>query len=61
MRRYIALALMIAITTLAIVLWPRSSVEVTNARTARPGPAISPHDIMLKSKNLPVEHVENPM
>jgi len=61
MRRYIALALMIAITTLATVLWPRSSVEVTNATTVRPDAAISPHEIMLRSKDLPVEHMENPM
>jgi hypothetical protein len=52
---------MIAIATLATVLWPRSSVEVTNATTARPGAAVSPHEIMLKSKDLPVEHVENPI
>jgi hypothetical protein len=61
MRRYIALSLMIAIATLATVLWPRSSVEVTNATTAQPGAAVSPHEIMLKSKDLPVEHVESPM
>jgi hypothetical protein len=61
MRRYIALSLMIAIATLATVLWPRSSVEMTNARTARPGAAVSPHEIMLRSKDLPVEHVESPM
>jgi hypothetical protein len=59
--RYIALALMIAITTLATILWPRSRVEATNATTARPGAAISPHEIMLRSKDLPVEHVKNPM
>jgi hypothetical protein len=39
----------------------QSSAEVTNAKAVRSSAAISPHEIMSNSKNLPVEHVENPM
>jgi hypothetical protein len=39
----------------------QSSAEMTNAKTVRSSAAISPHEIMSNSKNLPVEHVENPI
>jgi hypothetical protein len=61
MRRYLGLGVLIAVATLAILLWSKSSIEVTNAKAVRASAGISPHEIMSNSKNLPVEHVENPM
>ena len=61
MRRYIGLAVLIVVATLAMLFWSKSSIEVTNAKAVRSSAAISPHEIMSNSKNLPVEHVENPM
>ena len=61
MRRYIALAVVIAVAAMGMLLWLQSSAEVTNAKAVRSSAAISPHEIMSNSKNLPVEHVENPM
>ena len=58
MRRYIALAVVVAVAAMGMVLWLQSSAQMTNAKS---GAAISPHEIMSNSKNLPVEHVENPM
>jgi hypothetical protein len=61
MRRYFALAVVVAVAAMGMVLWLQSSAEVTNAKAVRSSAAISPHEIMSNSKNLPVEHVENPM
>ena len=61
MRRYFALAVIVAVAAMGMVLWLQSSAEVTNAKAVRSSAAISPHEIMSNSKNLPVEHVENPM
>jgi hypothetical protein len=61
MRKYLGLGVMIAVATLAILFWSKSTIEVTNAKAVRASAAISPHEIMSNSKNLPVEHVENPM
>jgi hypothetical protein len=57
MRRYIALGVVVAFVAMGMVLWLQSSADVTNAKAVRSSAAISPHN----SKNLPVEHVENPM
>ena len=61
MRRYIALGVVVAFVAMGMVLWLQSSADVTNAKAVRSSAAISPHEIMSNSKNLPVEHVENPM
>jgi hypothetical protein len=61
MRRYIALGVVVAVVAMGMVLWLQSSADVTNAKAVRSSAAISPHEIMSNSKNLPVEHVENPM
>ena len=61
MRRYIALAVVVAVAAMGMVLWLQSSAQMTNAKTVRSSAAISPHEIMSNSKNLPVEHVENPI
>ena len=61
MRRYFALAVVVAVAAMGMVLWLQSSADVTNAKAVRSSAAISPHEIMSNSKNLPVEHVENPM
>ena len=61
MRRYIALGVVVAVVAMGTVLWLQSSADVTNAKAVRSSAAISPHEIMSNSKNLPVEHVENPM
>ena len=61
MRRYIALGVMAAVVAMAMVLWLQSSAEVTNAKAVRSSAAISPLEIMFNSKNLPEEHVENPI
>jgi len=61
MRRYIALGVMVAVAAMAMVLWLQSSAEVTNAKAVRSSAPISPHEIMSNSKNLPEEHVENPI
>jgi hypothetical protein len=61
MRKYAALAVVVAVAMMGMVLWLQSSAEVTNAKAVRSSAAISPHEIMSNSKNLPVEHVENPM
>jgi hypothetical protein len=54
------LAALVAVVALGIVFWAKSSVVATNA-DVRSSAAISPYDIMTKSKNLPVQHIENPM
>ena len=61
MRRYIALGVVVAVVAMGMVLWLQSSADVTNAKAVRSSAAISPHEIMSNSKNLPVERVENPM
>jgi uncharacterized membrane protein len=60
MRRYLGLAALVAVVALGIVFWAKSSVVATNA-DVRSSAAISPYDIMTRSKNLPVQHIENPM
>jgi hypothetical protein len=61
MRKYVGFAAIAAVMALGIVFWARSSVVVTNADVARSSVGISPHEIMSNSKNLPVQHIENPM
>ena len=61
MRRYIGLGVVVAAAVIGMVFWLKSSVEVTSAKAVRSNAAISPYEIMSNSKNLPVEHVENPM
>ena len=61
MRRYAALAVVVAVAVMGMVLWLQSRAEVTNAKAVRSSAAISPHEIMSNSKNLPEEHVENPI
>ena len=61
MRRYIALGVVVAVVAMGMVLWLQSSADVTNAKAVRSSAAISPQEIMSNSKDLPVEHVENPM
>ena len=60
MRRYLGSAAVAAAVALGIVFWAKSSVVATNA-DVRSSAAISPYDIMTNSKNLPVQHIENPM
>jgi hypothetical protein len=60
MRRYLGSAAVAAAVALGIVFWAKSSVVTTNA-DVRSSAAISPYDIMTNSKNLPVQHIENPM
>jgi hypothetical protein len=61
MRRYLGLGVAGVIVALGIVLWAKSSVVETNADVVRSSVGISPYEIMTNSKDLPVEHVENPM
>ena len=61
MPRYVSFAAVVAAMALAMVLWARSGVEVTNADVVRSSAGISPYGIMTNSKNLPVRHIENPM
>jgi hypothetical protein len=61
MSRYVGFAAVVAAMALAMVLWARSGVEVTNADVVRSSAGISPYEIMTNSKNLPVRHIENPM
>jgi hypothetical protein len=61
MPRYVGFAAVVAAMALAMVLWARSGVEVTNADVVRSSAGISPYEIMTNSKNLPVRHIENPM
>jgi hypothetical protein len=61
MPRYVSFAAVVAAMALAMVLWARSGVEVTNADVVRSSAGISPYEIMTNSKNLPVRHIENPM
>jgi hypothetical protein len=61
MRRYVGFAAVVAAMALAVVLWARSGVEVTNADVVRSSAGTSPYEMMTNSKNLPVQHIENPM
>jgi len=61
MPRYVSFAAVVAAMALAMVLWARSGVEVTNADVVRSSAGISPYEIMTNSKNLPVQRIENPM
>lgn len=61
MRRYIGFAAVIALMALAMVFWARSGVEVTNADAVRSSTGLVPYEFMTNSKNLPVQHIENPM
>jgi hypothetical protein len=61
MPRYVGFAAVVAAMALAMVLWARSGVEVTNADVVRSSAGISPYEIMTNSKNLPVQRIENPM
>jgi hypothetical protein len=61
MRKYVGFGAVAAVVALGIVFWAKSSVVVTNAGVARSSAGISPHEIMSNSKDLPVQHIENPM
>jgi hypothetical protein len=61
MRRYLGLGVVGVIVALGIVLWAKSSVVETNADVVRSSAGISPYEIMTNSKDLPVQHIENPM
>jgi hypothetical protein len=61
MRRYVGFGVVIAVVALGIVFWAKSSVVETNANVVRSSAGISPYEIMTNSKNLPVQHIENPM
>ena len=61
MRRYIGFAAVIAAMALSLVVWARSSAVVTSTDVVRSSAGISPNEIMSGSKNLPVQHIENPM
>jgi hypothetical protein len=60
MRKYIGIGTIAAVIALGFVVWARSGV-VTNADIVRSSAAVSPYDMMIGSKNLPVQHIENPM
>jgi hypothetical protein len=60
MRNYIGIGTIAAVIALGFVVWARSGV-VTNADTVHSSASVSPYDIMTNSKNLPVQHIENPM
>jgi hypothetical protein len=61
MRRYIGFAAVIAAMALSMVLWARSNVEVTKADGVRSSSGLVPYEFMTNSKNLPIQHIENPM
>jgi hypothetical protein len=61
MRRYIGFAAVIAAMALGMVLWARSHVEVTKADGVRSSSGLVPYEFMTNSKNLPIQHIENPM
>jgi hypothetical protein len=61
MRRYIGFAALIAAMALGMALWSRSAVEVTSANAVRSSSGLVPYEFMTNSKNLPIEHIENPM
>jgi hypothetical protein len=61
MRRYVGFAAVIAAMALSLVVWKRSSAVVTSTDAVRSNTGISPYEIMSGSKNLPVQHIENPM
>jgi|tagenome__1003787_1003787.scaffolds.fasta_scaffold20758267_2 hypothetical protein len=49
-----------AVFVLAIVLWANSGAVTTGAATVRSGAAISPHEMMTSSRNLPVQVFRDP-
>jgi hypothetical protein len=46
---------------LGMALWSRSAVEVTSANAVRSSSGLVPYEFMTNSKNLPIQHIENPM
>jgi hypothetical protein len=61
MRRYVGFAAVIAAIALSFVVWSRSSTVGTSTDIVRSSAGISPYEIMSGSKNLPVQHIEDPM
>ena len=61
MRKYIGLGVVVVLVALGIVFWAKSSVVETNADVVRSSTGISPYEIMTNSKDLPVQHIEDPM
>ena len=61
MRKYVGFGVVVAAVALGLVFWAKSSVVVTNADVVRSSAGISPHEMMSKSKDLPVQHIENPL
>jgi hypothetical protein len=61
MRKYVGFCVFVAVVALGMVFWAKSSVVETNAEVARSSTGISPHEIMSNSRNLPVQHIEDPM
>jgi hypothetical protein len=60
-RKYVGFGVVVAVVALGLVLWANSSVVETNADVVRSSSGISPHEIMSNSKNIPVQHIEDPM
>ena len=61
MRKYLGMGVVGVLVALGLVLWARSGVVKTSADVVRSSAGISPYEIMTNSKDLPVQHVENPM
>jgi hypothetical protein len=61
MRRYLGLAIVVAAIALGFGLWARSGVIPTSAETARSSSGISPYEMMSGAKDLPVQHVQDPL
>jgi hypothetical protein len=61
MRKYVGFGVVVAVVALGLVLWANSSVVETNADVVRSSSGISPYEIMSNSKNIPVQHIEDPM
>jgi hypothetical protein len=61
MRRFLRLGIVFVVVALAFVVWARSGVVETSADVVRSPAGISPYDIMTGSKNLPVQHVDDPL
>jgi len=61
MRKCVGFGVVVAVVALGLVLWANSSVVETNADVVRSSSGISPYEIMSNSKNIPVQHIEDPM
>jgi hypothetical protein len=57
MRRYLGFGVVVVILALTVIVWAKSS-GVTSS-DFRSSASVSPHDIMSKSKDLPVQQIDN--